>query len=124
MTRRAVERLSRPQLAAKTAAAGDVDVAAIIRTVTRAARRVPRATCLTQAIAAAILLGRRGVPASIRFGVARDGGGKFIAHAWVESGGRIVLGGVTSPQRYAAFPALVVNGRTEPAAQIMSVAAS
>jgi hypothetical protein len=64
------------------------------------------------------------VPTSIRFGVARDGGGKFIAHAWVEADGRIVLGGVTSPQRYAAFPAVAVSRRTEPAVEIMSATAS
>jgi len=84
--------------------APNVDVDAIARAVSRAARRVPRATCLTQAIAASMMLGRRGVPATIRFGAAREPRGRFIAHAWVECQGRIVIGGVTSPQRYAAFP--------------------
>ena len=89
-------------------ATGTVDE--IVRAVTRAGGRVPRATCLTRAIAASVMLGRRGVPASIRFGVARDAGGKLIAHAWVESGERIVIGGTTSPRRYASFPAVSVTG--------------
>jgi hypothetical protein len=87
-------------------APGSVDD--IVRAVVRAAGRVPRATCLTRAIAASVMLGRRGVAASIRFGVARDARGKFIAHAWVESEGRIVIGGSTSPRRYASFPAVDV----------------
>lgn len=82
----------------------------IVRAVDRAAARIPKATCLTRAIAASVMLGRRGAPASIRFGVARDAGGRFIAHAWVESEGRIVIGGTSSPRRYASFPAVTVAG--------------
>src|SRR3954466_1466498 len=85
-------------------APGTVDQ--VVQAVVRAAGRVPRATCLTRAVATSVMLGRRGTPASIRFGVARDAGGKFIAHAWVESEGRIVVGGTTSPRRYASFPAV------------------
>jgi hypothetical protein len=88
-------------------APGTVDE--VVRAVVRAAGRVPRATCLTRAIATSLMLARRGTPASIRFGVARDPGGRFIAHAWVESEGRIVIGGTTSPRRYASFPAVVVS---------------
>src|SRR5688500_2317870 len=62
------------------------------------------------AVAAGVMLGRRGVPASLRFGATRDGGGRFVAHAWVESAGRIVIGGATSPQRYSVFP--TPNGAT------------
>lgn len=102
VTRRLAQRLSTP---GRAAAGTAVDVGAVTRAVSRAARRVPRATCLTQAIATSVMLGRRGVPATIRFGAARDTSGRFIAHAWVEAQGRIVIGGVTSPQRYSAFPA-------------------
>jgi hypothetical protein len=102
VTRRLTQRLS--VTARTTGSSPQVDVDAVARAVSRAARRVPRATCLTQAIATSVMLGRRGVPATIRFGAARDPQGRFIAHAWVECQGRIVIGGVTSPQRYAAFP--------------------
>jgi hypothetical protein len=112
VTRWASARLASPGNRRVTDTAPAVDVEAVARAVSRAARRVPRATCLTQAIAASVMLGRRGAPAAIRFGAARDPGGRFVAHAWVESGGRIVIGGVTSPQRYASFPAAMALGST------------
>jgi hypothetical protein len=119
VTRRVTQRLS---VARGAAGETDVDVDAVARAVSRAARRVPRATCLTQAIAASVMLGRRGVPAAIRFGAARDGSGRFVAHAWVESAGRIVIGGVTSPQRYSVFPAAVAaNMPTAPRAEAKEV---
>ncbi|MEJ7810643.1 MAG: lasso peptide biosynthesis B2 protein [Gemmatimonadaceae bacterium] len=66
----------------------------IARAVTRASRVVPRASCLVQALAASALLERAGHVASVRIGVARDGRRGFEAHAWVESGGRVVVGDV------------------------------
>src|SRR5690349_5295110 len=44
---------------------------------------VPRATCLTQALAAQVLLRRHGVRGHLRFGV-RSEAGRFEAHAWLE----------------------------------------
>ena len=60
--------------------------------VARAARLVPRATCLVQALAAQWLITRSGASAALRFGVAPDGDG-VEAHVWIESGGQVVLGG-------------------------------
>lgn len=58
-----------------------------------AARRVvPWANCLPQALAAEALLARGGHPAELRIGVIKTGHGSLKAHAWVESGGRIVVG--------------------------------
>ncbi|HSE03286.1 MAG TPA: lasso peptide biosynthesis B2 protein [Methylomirabilota bacterium] len=65
----------------------------IASTVTRASRAVPGATCLTQALAASVLLARRGHPGRVRVGVTRSDDGVLLAHAWVESEGRVVLGG-------------------------------
>ena len=81
----------------------------IVWAVARASRSVPQATCLTQACAAQILLTRRGYPASLRIGVAKGEGGQFEAHAWVETQGRVVLGG---PQlaRFTPLPALSKGG--------------
>ena len=63
------------------------------RAVTAAARLVPRATCLTQAFAAQIMLGMRGFTSSIEIGV-RNQDGHFGAHAWlVNNQGGIILGG-------------------------------
>ncbi len=61
--------------------------------VCEASRYVPKATCLTQALAAQVLLKKGGYPASVRIGVGRDDDGEFQAHAWVESQGKVVLGG-------------------------------
>lgn len=61
--------------------------------VTRASRAVPGAACLTQALAAQVLLERHGFPARVQVGVRRSDGAQLLAHAWVESDGRILLGG-------------------------------
>jgi hypothetical protein len=61
-----------------------------------ASRYVPVATCLTQALAAQGLLGWFGYQVSLRVGVARGKGGVLEAHAWVESGGKVLLGGSES----------------------------
>ncbi len=55
-------------------------------------RFVPQATCLTQALAAQVLLQREGYPAHLRLGVALEKS-KLQSHAWVESQGKIVIGG-------------------------------
>jgi|SRR5215217_5151646 len=50
-------------------------------------------TCLTQALAAQFLLVRQGHPALVHIGVVREEGEGFLAHAWVESEGEVVIGG-------------------------------
>jgi Transglutaminase-like superfamily len=56
-----------------------------------AARFVPGASCLTQAIATELLCGFCGEAAETCFGVSRQDG-RLEAHAWVESGGKVILG--------------------------------
>jgi Transglutaminase-like superfamily len=56
-----------------------------------AARFVPDATCLPQALTAEAILRRRGHPADLRLGVRRGPDG-IEAHAWVESYGRVIVG--------------------------------
>ncbi len=60
--------------------------------VATAGRYVPRATCLTQALTAQLLLERREYPARLCIGLARTEGKRIQAHAWVESQGRVLLG--------------------------------
>jgi hypothetical protein len=67
-------------------------VARVSRAVRRAARVVPGSTCLVQALATAWLLRRRGIAAHLHFGVCRADG-SLGGHAWLEAGGRIVIGG-------------------------------
>ena len=50
-------------------------------------------TCLVQALALQVLLEREGFPASLCIGVARGQRGQLEGHAWVESQGRILIGG-------------------------------
>ncbi len=78
--------------------------------VTVAGRYVPVATCLTRALATQVLLGRCGHPASLRIGVVRSEEGQLQAHAWVESRGRIVLGGSEDLSRYTPLPPLEGDG--------------
>jgi Transglutaminase-like superfamily len=66
-------------------------------------------TCLTKALAAQVLLSRRGRPALLRIGVIRSAEGKFEAHAWVESDGRVVIGGYEL-ERYTPLAALGGEG--------------
>jgi hypothetical protein len=69
------------------------------------ARRVPDASCLTQALATQILLAQAGHPSALRIGVQRDAG-KFKAHAWVECGGRIVIGDVPGLDEFTVLPGI------------------
>ena len=59
-----------------------------------ASRYVPGgATCLPQALATHVLLERAGYAARLHIGVAKNGERQLQAHAWVESQGRVVIGG-------------------------------
>jgi len=61
--------------------------------VAAASHYVPKATCLTRALALQVLLHHGGYPAALQIGVRKDEKGQFQAHAWVESQGRIIDGG-------------------------------
>ena len=56
-------------------------------------RYVPRATCLTQALALQALLAASGYGSRVEIGVAKDAGQRFEAHAWVVYGDRVLIGG-------------------------------
>lgn len=68
-----------------------------------ARRTVRKNRCLVEAVALTWLLRRDGHPATIKLGAGRVQG-RFEAHAWVESRGRILIGGSFSPRRFAPFP--------------------
>src|SRR5438105_1457097 len=62
----------------------------------KAARHVPwTSQCLDQAIAAKIMLARRGIPTTVYFGVKTDPDGQLAAHAWLRSGTYYVTGGAS-----------------------------
>lgn len=93
---RVVHRLVRRRLAgfqwSSEEAAGE-SADRVVWAVTAASRIVPRATCLTQALAGQVLLARRGYQSRLRIGVARGGGSDFRAHAWLEYQDEVVIGG-------------------------------
>jgi Transglutaminase-like superfamily len=72
----------------------------IVWAVTVASRYVPLATCLTQAFVTKLLLARYGCYSILRIGVARSESGRFQAHAWVESNGKVVIGGSESSLKH------------------------
>lgn len=72
---------------------GTYSISCIAWAVTAASRYIPRATCLVQGLAAQVLLAREGIPSDLCIGVAMEDPSLFEAHAWVETGGSIVIGG-------------------------------
>ncbi len=68
-----------------------------------AGKYMPGTTCLSLALAAQRMLNREGYPAHLHIGVAKDHTGSFGAHAWVESDGRIVIGGQDSSSLFASL---------------------
>ena len=79
--------------------AGEFTVQRLVRAVATASRCVPCASCLTQAMAAQVLLSRHGYASCLRIGVAKEASGPFEAHAWLERDGEVILGG-TDTGRY------------------------
>jgi hypothetical protein len=67
--------------------------------VTRGAAHVPfKAVCLPQAMAARIMLNRRGVASAMHFGAARGKDKPLDAHAWLDAAGVKVTGYPVGPQ--------------------------
>jgi hypothetical protein len=87
-------------LLAKTRASASATPERVAWAVEAAGRRVG-AACLAKAMAARVMLARRGHEGELRIGVARGEGGGIQAHAWVEQGGRVLVG--SSPVEYRAL---------------------
>jgi hypothetical protein len=85
--RRLLERV-RPRRPGRT-----MPVERLVWSVEAAARRIPGASCLTRAFAGRLLLMRYGHPALVHVGVRKTEHGRVEAHAWVESGDAVVIGG-------------------------------
>ena len=68
--------------------------------------------CLVQAVAAEVMLNQAGHPRELRIGVA-NGADELIAHAWVESEGRVVIGEIEL-DRYAPLKRLHVQSGKSP----------
>jgi hypothetical protein len=77
-----------------------------------AAARTPwKSACLAQALTGMLMLGRRGINATLYLGVARDESGAeaMAAHAWLRCGDAI-LTGAGGVERYAALSSFSRSG--------------
>lgn len=71
---------------------------AVRQAVATAARNVPwNAVCLPQALAAKVMLARRGCGSTFHLGATFDSSGKLIAHAWLTADGEVVVGATGIP---------------------------
>jgi Transglutaminase-like superfamily len=70
--------------------------------------------CLVQAVAAEAMLIQAGYPCELRIGAAKKAPDELIAHAWVESEGRVVIGEFEL-DRYTPMMPLRSRGGTRPA---------
>lgn len=52
-------------------------------------------TCLARGLTWQVLAAQGGGYARLRLGVARTNAGRLEAHAWLESGGRVLVGGTS-----------------------------
>lgn len=71
--------------------------------VSAASHVVPRSTCLARALAAQDLCRRYAYPAQVRLGARRQDGGALEAHAWLELGEEVVVGGSQDLEEYSVF---------------------
>jgi Transglutaminase-like superfamily len=82
---------------------GPAEIGLVHQAVGRAARYMPRATCLTRALATHTLLGRRGIQTQLRIGVVKNASGQLLAHAWLERDG-VKLVPTEEIDKYLPFP--------------------
>ncbi len=87
----------------------DMPVGRLVWAVRAASRRIPAASCLTQALALQFLLTRAGHRSEVRIGVTKDTKDGFGAHAWVEYAGQPLLGDPADVERYVQL--LTVEGK-------------
>ncbi|MBO2943783.1 lasso peptide biosynthesis B2 protein [Paenibacillus sp. F411] len=69
----------------------------LLKQVSKAVHRMSRYTwwesqCLVKAVAAMVMLERRGVESTLYLGSGRDAQGRMAAHAWLRSGSYLVTG--------------------------------
>ena len=62
------------------------------RSMAKAARWLPSATCLPQALAGSVMLGLQGYHSRVQIGVAPVSGKPFRAHAWLICGQDVIIG--------------------------------
>lgn len=84
----------------------EMPVAGLEWAVRAASRRIPMATCLTQALALQFLLARAGHPSEIHIGVRKGDEKGFESHAWVECEGHTLLSAPADVASYSRVLAI------------------
>jgi hypothetical protein len=82
------------------------EIHTIVRSVNFFSRFHPFASCLSKAVAALLLIKHKGGHAVLKIGVAKDEHKNFIAHAWLETNGRIVIGKLPPMSKYTVLNTL------------------
>jgi hypothetical protein len=110
---------NRPVRATPPTSDGERRAGALVvrRAMIRAQRTLPGSSCLARSLAAELMLRERGLPATLRIGVAdfaeprmstRAAPVALDAHAWVESGS-VLVAGDADLERYTALASFGVN---------------
>ena len=63
-------------------------------------------TCLIQSVVGLYLLEKNGISTKLCIGVVKNDSGGLCAHAWVESNGKIIIGGTKSPLNFMTLTSL------------------
>jgi hypothetical protein len=85
----------------------DMPVSRLEWAVRAASRRVPMASCLTQALALQSLLVRSGRSSEVHIGVRKDAEAGLQSHAWVECEGNMLL---SAPSEIIGYSRLLALG--------------
>lgn len=99
--------------APESRAGDDTRLYEIIRAIERVSRALQflHINCLPQALVARALLHREGYSVELKIGVLKEDCGTLTAHAWIERGGEILLGGRESFKRFEGLSPLTGTGR-------------
>jgi hypothetical protein len=87
----------------KNAPADWAQINKIVSSVGFCSRFIPFTSCLTSALAAMLMMRRKGQHSVLRIGVTRNAEQKFKAHAWLETNGRIIIGRLTTHREYTVL---------------------
>ncbi|MCG5062165.1 MAG: lasso peptide biosynthesis B2 protein [Limnoraphis sp. WC205] len=88
-----------------------VCVSKIVWAVNLSSRYMPGGVkCLARALTMQILMGQYGYSSELRIGVAKEKEGQFVAHAWVESQGQVIIGNLTDLSRFTPLSSVVGEG--------------
>ena len=99
---RFVQRLANRKLSSRRSA---ISIPRAVWAVIAVSRRIPGASCLTQALALERILAAAGEKSQVHIGVAKDARG-FASHAWVEHAGSVILGNDGELDRYSPIIAM------------------